>query len=155
MIRHTLIPIALCLAMGFGITVLVGCQESSLVGSQSPTTEGIVLNVEDLFEVIDEYLTSEDDMVILTTPRSAKALEGATLAGEIPGGIQFGQFAREGAEFAASALGKAEQDPDCSVPVSGEGRRKFVECVRDIADECPGGVILKREGDNINAYSQC
>ena len=157
MSKHTLVPMALCLAVGFGIVVLVGCQESGLVENQSSTTEGIALNVEDFFEVIDEYLTSEDDVVVLTTPESAETFEGATVAGEIPGGIQFGQFAREGAGFATHALGKAEPEADCSVDVDAGtlGRRSFVNCVRDILDTCSKGAKLIREGDEINAYSNC
>ena len=117
-------------------------------------TDGIALSQTDLFRVIDNHVKSEEDILWLT----ASGIEGLLdlepdNVGVLEGGVEFGHFAGK----SSMVLNKVPENAVCSVDMdAGRNKnKKFVNCVRDILDNCAEGAIIIREGDVINAYSNC
>ena len=147
--RFFLLPIVLACLM----TALVGCQEGGLV-EPSGNVSDISLDQSSLFESIDKYLSSEEDVLWLTVSgvEGLLAMEPEN-AGALEGGIAFGYFANG----APIALNKAPENATCSVDADAGtwDKRRFVNCVRDVLDDCHAGATIIKEGDEIIAYSKC
>ena len=148
--RFFLFTIALACLM----TALVGCQEGGLV-EPSGNVSDISLDQSSLFESIDKYISSEEHVLWLTASGVDDLLAmGPDNAGELEGGVAFGYFAN-GAPIAS--FNKAPENATCSVDADAGtwDKRRFVNCVRDVLDDCPAGATIIKEGDEIIAYSKC
>ena len=151
------VPVVLAVIIAFCMSIFIGCQSDTL--TDASLSEEVILNVSTLFGFFDENLDEGTIISLILPDGDDEVMRDAENTGILEGGVKFGQFTNENAHPSTFGFGfglnKAEPDPDCSVGVDGGGRRRFVNCVRDILDSCSKGATIIREGDTINAYSKC
>ena len=133
--------------------LFTGCQDSNLTDMNNSSSE-ITLNQNDLFNLIDDAITSKNDAIWLTTLKFDDISElDPNKIGTIDGGVRFGQFAGDNAYPLAFAIGlnKAEPDPGFRAKV------KFARCVLDDVLSCSDGgtVHQDEESGDIHYHSNC
>lgn len=153
-----ILSLSFALVFTLALVVFVGCQNDTLT-EVGPSPEGLSLSPTDLAELIDEYITSEDEAIIITRQGSSEDFEGASITGELPGGIRFGQFVGREAGLIGFALGlgKAGPDPDCSMPVGGGLRdlKKFGRCIMEHIEACGTGGTIHIDSGEVHYHDSC